>query len=105
MSTFGKSWADRMAQQNLNHAHYVKNKLKEKGLDVISEEMSSMSLLLECKEPLDKLSDKLLNENIVSGYDVSKDIGIENALLLCVTEKRTKEEMDTLIDVLTKGVN
>lgn len=105
MSTLGKVGLTEMAQQNLNHAHYVKNKLKEKGLDVISEENVFNEFVVQCKEPLDKLSDKLLNENIVSGYDVSKDIGIENALLLCVTEKRTKEEMDTLIDVLTKGVN
>ncbi|MFO8069302.1 MAG: aminomethyl-transferring glycine dehydrogenase subunit GcvPA [Alkalibacterium sp.] len=101
LSTVGKVGLQEMAQLNINHAHYVKNQLKNKGLEVLSSDAFFNEFVVKCSEPVEDVSKKLLQQSIVSGYDVSNYLGTDNALLLCVTEKRTKEEMDTLIEVLT----
>lgn len=101
LSAVGKVGLQEMAQQNISHAHYVKNQLKDKGLEILSDDAFFNEFVVKCNEPIEEVSKKLLEQSIVSGYDVSDYLGTENALLLCVTEKRTKEEMDTLVDVLT----
>ncbi|WP_423188831.1 aminomethyl-transferring glycine dehydrogenase subunit GcvPA [Alkalibacterium sp. f15] len=101
LSTVGKVGLQEMAQLNINHAHYVKNQLKDKGLEVLSSDAFFNEFVVKCNEPIEDVSKKLLQQSIVSGYDVSEYLGTDNALLLCVTEKRTKQEMDTLIEVLT----
>ncbi|GEK90289.1 glycine dehydrogenase subunit 1 [Alkalibacterium putridalgicola] len=101
LSTVGKVGLQEMAQQNISHAHYVKNQLKAKGMEILSDDAFFNEFVVKCNEPIEEVSKKLLEQSIVSGYDVSDYLGTENALLLCVTEKRTKEEMDTLVDVLT----
>ena len=101
LSTVGKVGLQKMAGQNISHAHYVKKQLEEKGLDVLSGDAFFNEFVVRCKEPLERVSKKLLEESIVAGYDVSEYLGEDNAMLICVTEKRTKEEMDSLIDVLT----
>jgi len=101
LSTVGKVGLQEMAQQNINHAHYVKNQLEANGLEILSDVAFFNEFVVKCNEPIEEVSKKLLEQSIVSGYDVSEYLGTENALLLCVTEKRTKEEMDTLVDVLS----
>ncbi|WP_368646086.1 aminomethyl-transferring glycine dehydrogenase subunit GcvPA [Alkalibacterium putridalgicola] len=101
LSTVGKVGLQEMAQQNISHAHYVKNQLKAKGMEILSDDAFFNEFVVKCNEPIEEVSKKLLEQSIVSGYDVSDYLGVENALLLCVTEKRTKEEMDTLVDVLS----
>jgi glycine dehydrogenase subunit 1 len=47
---------------------------------------------------------ELLKHNILGGYSLVADYeGMENALLFCVTEKRTKQEIDKLVEIL-KGM-
>ena len=90
---------------NINHAHYVKNKLKEKGLEILSRKAFFNEFIVICNEPIEELSEKLLAQSMVAGYNVSDYVGRENAMLICVTEKRTKEEMDALVTVLTGEEN
>lgn len=48
-----------------------------------------------------KLEQQLMAEGILSGYQVAKDYpGLDNAILFCVTETRTKAEIDQLVAVL-----
>ncbi|NLW41788.1 MAG: glycine dehydrogenase, partial [Tissierellia bacterium] len=48
-----------------------------------------------------EVNEKLIEEGIIGGYDLSKDYEeLENATLIAVTEKRTKAEMDKFVDVL-----
>ncbi len=105
LSTVGKVGLQEMAQLNINHAHYVKNKLKEKGLEILSSEAFFNEFVVICNEPIEELSEKLLAQSMVAGYNVSDYVGRENAMLICVTEKRTKEEMDALVTVLTGEEN
>ena len=49
-----------------------------------------------------KVNAELLNHGILGGYDLSQDYTeLAGSLLFCVTEKRTKEEIDKLAAVLS----
>ena len=49
----------------------------------------------------DKVNEELMKQNILGGYDLSKDYPeLKNGMLLCVTEKRTKQEIDKLAQVM-----
>ncbi|MBS5825499.1 MAG: glycine dehydrogenase, partial [Clostridium argentinense] len=48
-----------------------------------------------------EINDKLLDANILGGYNLSKSYPqYENSMLLSVTEKRTRKEIDTLVKVM-----
>ena len=51
--------------------------------------------LIRSEVPVRKVNEKLLQHNILGGYEVG-----ENSMILCVTEKRTKSEIDKLVSVL-----
>lgn len=48
----------------------------------------------------DLVNRELLKSNILGGYNLNKEYGIENGVLLCVTEKRTKQEIDRLAELM-----
>ncbi|CRH97993.1 Probable glycine dehydrogenase [decarboxylating] subunit 1 [Streptococcus pneumoniae] len=46
-----------------------------------------------------EVNDALLQKNIIGGYDLGRDYKEhENHMLVAVTELRTKEEIDTLVN-------
>jgi glycine dehydrogenase subunit 1 len=45
------------------------------------------------------INKKLAEKKIIGGLDVTR-FDEEEGLLICVTEKRTKDEMDTLVEAL-----
>ena len=100
LAAVGKVGLQEMAQQNLNHAHYVKKELADKGLTVLSDNYFFNEFVVKLDRPFNEVTDQLLDHQIVGGFDVSEALNEENAMLLCVTEKRTKEEMDHLVSLL-----
>jgi glycine dehydrogenase subunit 1 len=52
-----------------------------------------------------EVNTKLLEAGIIGGFDLGTDYGLENQMLLAVTEQRTKEEIDQFIEVLEAAVN
>ncbi|PRY82771.1 aminomethyl-transferring glycine dehydrogenase subunit GcvPA [Alkalibacterium olivapovliticus] len=101
LAAVGKVGLQEMAQQNINHAHYVKNELESKGVTVLSEANFFNEFVVKLDRPINEVSDVLLDNGIIGGYDVSSELNEENTMLLCVTEKRTREEMNKLVSILT----
>lgn len=101
LAALGKVGVQEMAAQNISHAHYLKNQLKQKGLTVLSEDDFFNEFVVQLDRPVAEITEQLLEEGIVAGLDVSEELGWTNAMLLCATEKRTKEEMDKLVSLLT----
>ena len=94
-----------MAQQSVNHAHYVKHKLAEKGVTVLSNDSVFHEFVVQLSKPVSEVNDRLLEKGFVGGYDVSKEWGADNAMLICVTEKRTIEEMNSFVEALAEEEN
>lgn len=103
MSAMGKEGIQEMAQQNINKAHYLANQLKEKGFTIYNEAPFFNEFVVKVDKPVAELNKALLKKGFIGGYDVSEQFGQENVLLLCVTEKRTKEEIDSFLEALAEG--
>ena len=58
--------------------------------------------LVKLTQPIDKIEGKLFEKGFISGFDASDAYGDENVLLLCATEKRTKDEMDRFVEALVE---
>jgi glycine dehydrogenase subunit 1 len=53
--------------------------------------------------PASEVNAHLLEHGIIGGYDLGQDYpSLVNHLLIAVTEMNTKEEIDTLVDVLSE---
>lgn len=102
MSAMGKEGIREMAEQNISKAHYLANSLTKAGIEVLSQADFFNEFVIQLKQPINEVNDQLLKENIIGGLDVSEQLGVSNAMLLCVTEKRSKVEMDKLVTTLTE---
>ena len=60
---------------------------------------------LKLPKPPDRVVGKLLKQRILAGVPLKAfDRRLADCLLVAVTEKRTKQEMDVLADALAKAV-
>ncbi|AMB94943.1 glycine dehydrogenase [Aerococcus sp. HMSC23C02] len=102
MSAVGKEGIIEMAKRNINKAHYLAKALKEKGFDVLNESAFFNEFIVDLKQPVAEVNKALLDKGFVGGYDVSDVYGQDNTVLLCATEKRTKEEIDAFVEALVE---
>lgn len=94
--TLGKEGIREVACQNIQKAHYAFKKLTESGkYKPVFNRPFFNEFLIRSEVPVRKVNEKLLQHNILGGYEVG-----ENSMILCVTEKRTKSEIDKLVSVL-----
>ncbi|WFA07611.1 aminomethyl-transferring glycine dehydrogenase subunit GcvPA [Tissierella sp. Yu-01] len=102
MVTLGKDGLREVATQCAKKAHYAYEQLTKSGkYKPLFDKPFFMEFVLESHKDADELNKELRNENIVGGYNVSKDYPqYKNAVLYAVTEKRTKSEIDKLASVL-----
>ena len=102
MVTLGKEGLREVALQSTKKAHYAFDKLTELGKykKVFNKPFFKEFVVASDTDP-EKISSTLREENIIGGYDLSKDYPkYKNAVLYAVTEKRTKDEIDKLSSVL-----
>ena len=102
MSVYGKQGIQELAQRNITNTHYLAQQLKEKGFDVLNTAPFFNEFMVKLNSPIKEVNQKLLDKRFVGGFDVSSAIGKENITLICVTEKRTKEEMDQFVEALVE---
>ena len=101
MTALGKKGVREMALQNLQKAHYAKEKLKEQGLEIVFEGPSFNEFVVKLNSSVSTVNAKLLQEGIIGGYDLAIDYpALSNHMLVAVTELRTKEEIDRFAEEL-----
>ena len=94
MSVMGKEGVKEAAQMSYDGAHYLHDALLETGL--FSERFEQPyfnEFCLKYNGDVDHLRKKLIEDGILCGIKVDND-----TLMLAVTEKRTKKEIDMLIN-------
>ena len=97
MVTLGKEGLKEVARQCVEKSYYLKDKLVAGGRYRLAfDKPFFREFAIIGETPGHEISRKLLDEGILGGYDLTSDYKIENGLLLAVTEKRTKSEMDKL---------
>jgi glycine dehydrogenase subunit 1 len=102
MSTLGKTGLQQVANLCYQKAHYAASELsKIKGFGLCFSEPFFHEFVLCCPKPASEINEYLLGHGILGGYDLGKDYpSLANHLLVAVTEMNSKEEIDTLVEIL-----
>ncbi|HML37925.1 MAG TPA: aminomethyl-transferring glycine dehydrogenase subunit GcvPA [Bacillota bacterium] len=107
LSVMGRQGLMEAAEQSMNKAHYALAELKKAGVEPLFDKPFFNEFAVTLKEDPKAVNERLLEQGILGGYALDNELdnlGFEqkHAMLLCVTEKRTKEEIDRLVSVLAK---
>jgi len=96
MATMGKAGLIEMATQNYSAAHLVYDEItKLDKFDKVYEGDFFNEFVVQSKVPYNEVHLAMEEANMVPGLHLGDD-----KILFCVTEKRTQEEIDTLIELL-----
>jgi glycine dehydrogenase subunit 1 len=98
----GRSGLKEAANQCLQKAHYLRREIgKIPGFAPVFPQSTFKEFVVRTPVSPSVILEGLLKRNILGGYDIGRDYPEwDRHLLVCVTEKRTREEMDHLIGVL-----
>ncbi len=102
MSVLGKEGLQEVANLCYQKAHYAAAELgKIKGFSVKFDEPFFHEFVLSCPKPASEVNQFLLDHGVLGGYDLGNDYkDLQNHLLIAVTEMNSKEDIDTLIELL-----
>lgn len=102
MVTLGKKGLREVATQSITKAHYAYDKITATGkYKPLFDKPFFKEFVITSDVSGEKINDELLKENILGGFILENSYPqYENGVLYCVTEKRTKKEIDTLASVL-----
>ncbi|TES86270.1 aminomethyl-transferring glycine dehydrogenase subunit GcvPA [Candidatus Aerophobetes bacterium] len=102
LSCLGEEGLKKVAGLCLGNSHYLKRRIEQ--LPGYSSPFSApffKEFVIKTSIPSEKINQKLLEARILGGMDLGTFYPeLENHLLFCTTEKRTKEELDTLVSLL-----
>jgi glycine dehydrogenase subunit 1 len=106
LSLLGKSGIKRVAELCLQKSHYACDEItKIEGFKKRFDAPFFKEFVVETPLPPKRLIRSLIRRNLFAGMDLAQfDRKLKNCLLVCVTEKRTKEEIDYLVNELRKLV-
>ena len=102
LSLFGKEGMKELASQNYNKAHYAYEKLMETGMfEDPWKKPFFKEFTLKYRGDINKLTESLKENKILGGFDPKTEYeALDNRLIIAVTEKRSKEEIDRLCSVV-----
>ncbi len=101
----GSQGIKELAQTNISKARYAFDKIKNiKGFYPLFENSVFFNeFVFKTDKDAEKINKELLKENILGPLDLGKtDAKYKNCIMFAVTEKRTKQEIDKLVEILTR---
>ncbi|MDR2156845.1 MAG: aminomethyl-transferring glycine dehydrogenase subunit GcvPA [Clostridiales Family XIII bacterium] len=109
LTLLGKNGLREAATHSFEKAHYLKHKLVEAGMRPLFDAPFFDEFAVELTADAREVNGRLMRNGVLGGYPLAdvlpeaKYPGRARAMLLCVTEKRTKEEMDRLAVLLSEA--
>ncbi len=102
LATMGKQGLKEVASLCLQKSHYLANGLTRiRGISLVSQAPFFKEFTVRLPVAAKKVLAALQNAGITGGISLDK-IGFKNQLLIAVTEKRTRAEMDNYIKIVKK---
>ena len=100
MSLMGKQGLPRVAELCIQNAHYLAEQLTSiPGVELLYNQPFFKEFALRLPGPAESLLTLMLGHKMLAGIDLSRfDYPLDNAILIAVTEKRSKDEMDGYVD-------
>ena len=86
-----------MGFQAMQKANYMKNKLIKENIEVLNKDTSIREFLIKTEKDVDIVIDKMADDGYLAGIKYNN-----KQLLIAVTEKRTKDEIDRYVNTLKK---
>ena len=105
LALMGKQGIPYVANLCLQKSHYLAKQLNQvAGLELLFKQSFFKEMAVKCPVSPKIIIDKMLEKGIFAGIDLGRfDYGLEHGLLIAVTEKRTKQDMDRYVEVI-KGI-
>jgi glycine dehydrogenase subunit 1 len=104
METMGKEGVKEVAEQCYQKANYLASKLSEiDGIELANDKPFFNEFVINTKKPAQELIDAGIEAGFLPGINVADYIKGREGILIAVTEKRTKDEMDALVDFFKKN--
>ena len=107
LALLGKTGLRQVAELNYHKAHYAAESIANlPDYKLMSDDIFFNEFVVQCPLPVAEINEHLLEHGILGGYDLGRDYaGMENYLLIAVTEMNSREDIDTLVDVLAEVSN
>jgi glycine dehydrogenase subunit 1 len=104
MSLLGKQGLREVAELCYHKAHYAAQSIASlSGYSLWSPAPFFNEFAVRCPRPVAEINEHLLDHDILGGYDLGQDYpGMENVMLIAVTEMNSREEIDLLVEVLSE---
>jgi glycine cleavage system P protein (glycine dehydrogenase) subunit 1 len=104
MAAIGKQGFRELGELCLQKAHYAFRQITAlPGYEAVFSSPFFDEFVIKAHVPTQQLHDHLRQAGIIGGYDLSLDYpDMENCHLFCVTETRSKEDIDYLVSVLSE---
>ena len=93
LSWMGPEGIYQVGYQAIQKASYMKTQLKNQGFNIMNDDSSLREFLVETKKPTDEIITEMGNRGFLAGIKYS-----DTQILVALTEKRTKNEIDTYIE-------
>jgi glycine cleavage system P protein (glycine dehydrogenase) subunit 1 len=104
LSWLGPQGLRELGETCLALSHYAKERLSEAGLELVFPEKATFKeFAVRAGRPAKDAIRRARRNGVHPGYALGRDYaGLDDALLVAVTERRTTEEIDRLVEVLTR---
>jgi len=104
LSLLGKEGIKEVARQNVLKSHYLKDKiLKLSGFELMFEAPFFNEFVVRCGKETDKITGDLLKHGMIGGLPLGRfRADMKNCMLICVTETKSKEDLDRFVELLGK---
>jgi glycine dehydrogenase subunit 1 len=106
LAALGPTGLRRLAELCYHKAHYAARRIGELAqYQVLEDKPFFQEFVVRCPAPVREINDFLLEEwGLIGGYDLGRSYaGMENQMLVCVTEVIRREEIDALVDALAEA--
>ena len=106
LATLGKNGLRHVAKLCYDKAHYAAGEIaKLPGYSLLSDKPFFNEFVVRCPKPAAEINRYLAYEwGILGGYEVGKVCpGLEDGLMVCVTETNTRQEIDDLVEALKEA--
>ncbi len=106
LAALGKQGFAELGAQCLRKSHYAQQAIcAVPGFSLAFDSPFYDEFVVRCPIPTQQLNAELRDRGVIGGYDLSRDYPeMENTALYCVTEARTREDIDTLVSALEEIV-
>lgn len=85
----------------MQKAHYLQKLLVENGIaEPVFDKHFFKEFAVKFKKPVPELNAALIESGFLGGFDVNSKYPMPNTMLIAVTEKRTKDEIEAFVKAL-----